>query len=352
MCRQMPKPQPPPKCPPGQTTERGVFDLHGVIPCDCFIAPPRELCDAGDLLPAPRSTASCTAASGTAIILRGEIPAGSRVVVSTYTAEAELATTIRFRIWATRGRRIRPRPRWPKAEWDCLVRSGGGRYLWLQLEFRGNGKVTPRLDSIEIEFPRISLRRYLPAVFGEEPVSADFTDRFLSLFDTTLRSIETKLDQQARYFDPLSTPAERDPQNRRRFSLLAGLMDRPHPRSPLARGADGESSSSTPAVSTICAARAKVCGASCCCFSIWTATTVAATISRAIAASRCRRTARRRSRPNAAGSPPPLILEHFKLRRWLFVGAGRLGDQAVLWGKRIVNRSQLDDTARRIAHSY
>ena len=34
------------------------------------------------------------------------------------------------------------------------------------------------------------------------------------------------------------------------------------------------------------------------------------------------------------------------MRRWLFLGAARLGDQAVLWGKRIVNRSQLDDTAR------
>ena len=34
------------------------------------------------------------------------------------------------------------------------------------------------------------------------------------------------------------------------------------------------------------------------------------------------------------------------MRRWLFLGAGRLGDQAVLWGKRIVNRSQLDDTAQ------
>jgi hypothetical protein len=40
-----------------------------------------------------------------------------------------------------------------------------------------------------------------------------------------------------------------------------------------------------------------------------------------------------------------LILEHFKLRRWLFLGAGRIGDQAVLWGKRIVNRSQLNDGA-------
>ena len=41
-----------------------------------------------------------------------------------------------------------------------------------------------------------------------------------------------------------------------------------------------------------------------------------------------------------------MILEHFKLRRWLFLGAGRLGDQAVLWGKRIVNRSQLDANAQ------
>ena len=71
--------------------------------------------------------------------------------------------------------------------------------------------MTPRLHSIELEFPRISLRRYLPAVFGKEAVSADFTDRFLSLFDTTFRSIETNLDREARFFDPLSAPAERDP---------------------------------------------------------------------------------------------------------------------------------------------
>jgi hypothetical protein len=45
-------------------------------------------------------------------------------------------------------------------------------------------------------------------------------------------------------------------------------------------------------------------------------------------------------------SPPPLILEHFQLRRWLFLGSGRLGEQAVLWGQRIVNRSQLDENAR------
>jgi hypothetical protein len=35
------------------------------------------------------------------------------------------------------------------------------------------------------------------------------------------------------------------------------------------------------------------------------------------------------------------VLEHFRLRRWLMLGSGRLGDAAVLWGQSIVNRSQL-----------
>ena len=43
-----------------------------------------------------------------------------------------------------------------------------------------------------------------------------------------------------------------------------------------------------------------------------------------------------------------LILEHFKLRRWLFVGAGKLGDDAMLWGQRIVNRSQFEPELRRV----
>jgi hypothetical protein len=39
-------------------------------------------------------------------------------------------------------------------------------------------------------------------------------------------------------------------------------------------------------------------------------------------------------------------MEHWKLRRWLWLGKGRLGSDAVLWGERILGRSQLDATAR------
>jgi hypothetical protein len=40
------------------------------------------------------------------------------------------------------------------------------------------------------------------------------------------------------------------------------------------------------------------------------------------------------------------VLEHFRLRRWLRLGASRIGDEAMVWGRRIVNRSQLDDGAQ------
>src|SRR5207247_461214 len=92
-------------------------------------------------------------------------------------------------------------------EWDCLIRSGAGRFLSLRVELQGSGAATPRISAMVVEFPRISLRRYLPAVFGQEPISADFTDRFLAIFDTTLRTIERAIDTQARLFDPLSAPA-------------------------------------------------------------------------------------------------------------------------------------------------
>src|SRR5207249_1197884 len=94
--------------------------------------------------------------------------------------------------------------------WDCLITSPPGRFLYLRLTLRGNGAVTPRIACIKLFFPRISLRRYLPAVFGENPISADFTDRMLAVFDTIFRSVETTLDNFARYLDPMSTPTKRD----------------------------------------------------------------------------------------------------------------------------------------------
>jgi len=245
------------------------------------------------------------------VVLVGEIPADTAVEVASYTSEIVLSSqevadifdqqrlTRRATVRATAGKMS-----------DALILSEPGRYLWLRLVFTGKGWSSPALRYAEIEFPRISLRRFLPAVFGEEAVSADFTDRFLSLFDTTMRSVENRIDNSARYFDPASTPATR----------IGGRID----------------------------------------FLSWLATWMGITFDRQWPEERRRRFLKQAGkifplRGTRAGlrsqlviylgmepcSPPPLILEHFQLRRWLFLGLGRLHDQAVLWGRRVANRSQL-----------
>lgn len=277
------------------------------------------------------------------IVLRADVPAGTRIRVATFSADAPPSSdqilALADQAWetnlvdATGG------------AWDCLVRSGPGRYLWLRLTLEGNGTASPAIEQVAVEFPRISLSRFLPAVFVAEPVSADFTDRLLSVFDTTLRSVETEVDRVASYFDPLSAPAQATGRQidfltwlaswigvsldrhwpeamRRRFLKdagkrfdLRGTRRGLHEQLLFLLGMEPE---------RICCAAdrpALHCGPQ---------------------PSNC---APREVLP-CAWQAPPLILEHFTLRRWLFVGSGRLGAQAAIWGRRIVNRTQLGTNAQ------
>jgi phage tail-like protein len=224
----------------------------------------------------------------------------------------------------------------PPDGWDTLIDDDPGRYLWLQLQLTGSGATTPAVCRLELEFPRISLRRYLPAVYGAEPGSASFTDRFLGLFDRQLRDVEDRIDALPALLTPGATPAldwlsgwvgltldPRLPERTRRrllassarlydlrgtytglrelLSIALGIDDRrPRPQHPREPG-------------------------------------------------RCRC-----ARPTCPPTPPVpsqwvaprLILEHFRLRRWLQVDSSRIGSEAQLWGQSIVGRSQLDNGAQ------
>lgn len=285
--------------------------------------------------------------------LSGELPQGCSILAQTFCAN-EIYTRDQlegFAQWQplTIAQAIAP----PRAStststrwsWDGLIRSPPGRYLWLRLALHGPGKATPVLRAAEVEFPRITSLRYLPAVFASEPVSADFTARFLALYDTPMRSIERIVDTLPRWFDPMSTPAtpvggtgidflswlaswiglslQRDWSEARRrdyvrrASQLYGQRGTPHGlRNMLLL------------------------------FLGWG--DAAQRYSRRPFARRCIEEPRNcRPVPSCVPyQPPPLVLEHFKLRRWLQLGAGRLGEKAELWGRRIVNRSQLNTNAR------
>ncbi|APX11977.1 hypothetical protein [Tateyamaria omphalii] len=264
------------------------------------------------------------------VLLTLVTPPGTSVRVLTYTAEvaksqADIAA-LPPDAWAATPPAMAGSV--AKGEWDALIRSEPGRFLWLRLDLSGDGEVTPEVRAVEIDFPRISLRRYLPAVFGEEPLAADFTDRFLANFDRGLRSIEKNIDGGADFYDPLSAPAE--PGRRDFLSWLAGwvgvTLDR---QLPLARRRHILKS-----IGKLFPLRGTKRG-------------LRETLYLYLGLDqqgcpthvpRCGPCTTKMPHPWA---PPELILEHFSLRRWLFVGIGRLGNDAKLWGERIVNRSRL-----------
>ena len=262
------------------------------------------------------------------LVVNGSIPIGTRIRFTTYTSDVELPE---FHISAL------PDSAWDavpttnpeeQAEFDALILSQPGRFLWLRIQFRGNGKATPRIANLKVEFPRISLCRYLPAIFGAEPVSAAFTDRFLSLFDTTFRGIERQIDYQARLFDPLSAPSDKEGGSKGDFLSWLGTwigitLDRQWPEAKRRRILK-EASKLFPLRGTPRGLVEQL-----------------LLILDVPTKEGCNRGVHLCERERL-----PLVLEHFKLRKWLYLGSQRLGSQARLWGERIVNRSQLDKTAQ------
>lgn len=287
------------------------------------------------------------------IELRGAIPSGCSVEVLATTAEIELSPEELDGLPPTSwisvepARSMRPAEKWSttSCSWDALIPAQPGRYLWLQLVLRGEGRDSPCVSAAVVEYPRISFLRYLPGVFAVDPAGADFTDRFTAVFDRTLRTIESRLDRLALNFDPLSAPAETVPGHQDFLTWIGGWIgislarDWPEERRRryLKDAARLYCQRGTPeglrrqlllllgfdtASGDHCLAERPQCRC----------------LPRAANCAACP--------PCQPAEPPPLVLEHFKLRRWLYTGHGRLGSDSELWGKAIVGRSELGNTSR------
>ena len=88
-----------------------------------------------------------------------------------------------------------------------LFRGKSGRYLWLKLALKTfDEKVRPSLTQMKVFYPRISYLRYLPAIYQVDPVSREFLERFLSIFETVFYDLETEISHIFKYFDPDTTP--------------------------------------------------------------------------------------------------------------------------------------------------
>lgn len=245
------------------------------------------------------------------VVLRAAMAPGTRVRVATFTSSAPRSDAEIADLPDTRWTPAAVHSQVGEGEWDCLIRSVPGRYLWLRLTLEGDGSATPVIHGIKVYFPHATWLDYLPAVYREDVVSADFLSRFLGLFETAWDRIGTEIENIARYFDPESTPAT---------SSTPGQID----------------------------------------FLSWLASWLGLALERHWPEDRRRRLVEQAHQLyRLRGTPEgmrlhielylgvkPYILEHFKLRRWLTVNHARLGDQSVLWGNAIVRRLQLDEFSR------
>lgn len=91
---------------------------------------------------------------------------------------------------------------------DALMSDVQGQYLTVRIRMGGDGNNTPRIRRIRISYPHESYLRYLPAVYQQDPISRDITDRFMSLFESFNLDMEEQIGSITRLLDPISTRAD------------------------------------------------------------------------------------------------------------------------------------------------
>ena len=130
------------------------------------------------------------------VVVDAEIPDNTRMNVSYYIADAD--TPLAERVWSDSIVNFK----------DALILSSQGQHIWFKIELISDDLHTtsPKVKSLKVYFPRLSYLRYLPATYQEDEAGRDFTERFLSLFETFFSNHEEAIKAFTRYIDSEATP--------------------------------------------------------------------------------------------------------------------------------------------------
>ncbi|MDJ0628978.1 MAG: phage tail protein [Rhodobacter sp.] len=240
--------------------------------------------------------------------LEAEIPEGATLRLFAYTSDSALdavsLAALPASAWISTGLSARD------GRAVAAVRTTPGRYLWLRLEFAGDGTATPVLGALTVTYPRQSSARHLPAAWSSEPQSADFLARFMLLFDEVRADALQPLNTLAALIDPMATPAaEMGAHGPDFLDWLAGWIGLSLDRN-------------------------------------WPAERRRQLVAEAPALFRIRGTVEglRRTVEIYTGLDPRLV-EHYRMRRWLTLDESRLDGSEALWGPDMIRRLELDSYA-------
>ena len=139
------------------------------------------------------------------ILIEGQIPKDASLTIRTLTSPDKLRNERVLGL--TLGQWSTPISLLETDQPELLIQSPAGRYLWIHIELRGTGQNTPGIKTIKLLGPRNSSLAFLPPVFHEDVESAEFLDRFLSIFDTQFDNLSAIIEDFTGFLDPFEVPA-------------------------------------------------------------------------------------------------------------------------------------------------
>jgi phage tail-like protein len=143
---------------------------------------------------------------------QGSIPAGTTVSISVSTNDkpTPAAQGVADGAWSAFAPG-RPHPSdWQRVDnqRDFLIRQPEGRYLFMRIRMTGDGRQTPCIRRMQVDFPRQTSLDQLPLVFRDSPEAEDFSERFLALFDSFLDDVDEQIARMPALLDADGAPAD------------------------------------------------------------------------------------------------------------------------------------------------
>lgn len=88
---------------------------------------------------------------------------------------------------------------------DILLNEVKGRYLFFLTELYSQGGEGPEIEEMTLFFPREDWLRFLPGLYRREKAGADFTSRFLGIFQSFYDDCDRQIGVSGRMLNPSDT---------------------------------------------------------------------------------------------------------------------------------------------------
>jgi phage tail-like protein len=99
----------------------------------------------------------------------------------------------------------------PRNTLDALILNAPARQLWIGGVLRGDGRRSPAVHQMRVEYGRATWLEFLPAIYRNDDATRELLERFLSLHGSVLGALEDRIERLPTLFDPHAAPHGESP---------------------------------------------------------------------------------------------------------------------------------------------